>query len=48
MKYLIRNGVKFGENGIAHTIARHRRTYYLTESTRCMNILNKYLSNVIK
>lgn len=48
MKYLTKNGVKFGENGITYTTARHRRTYYLTESTKCMNILNKYRSSVIK
>ena len=40
--YLVKNGVRFGENGIFHTIARHRRTYYLTESKRNLKLLKKY------
>ena len=34
-------GVRFGENGIFHTVARHRRTYYLTESKKNMRKLNQ-------
>ncbi len=46
MIYLESNGIRFGENGITHTTARHRRTYYLTESRKCMDILNKYRSRI--
>lgn len=42
MLYLKSKGVRFGENGITHTTARHRRTYYVTESKKCMNLLNEY------
>lgn len=46
MEYLAKNGVRFGENGILHTVARHRRTYYLTESEKCLNLLKDYRSKV--
>lgn len=42
MEYLTDNGINFGENGIVHTTARHRRNYYLTESRKCMALLNEY------
>lgn len=42
MEYLQKFGVKFGENGLSHTTARHRRTYYLTESTKNVALLNAY------
>lgn len=42
MEYLTDNGINFGENGIVHTTARHRRHYYLTESRKCMALLNEY------
>ena len=42
MEYLQKSGVKFGENGLSHTTARHRRTYYLTESVKNMALLNTY------
>lgn len=45
MEFLRNNGIWFGECGILHTTARHRRTYYLTESKRCMNLLNDYRNN---
>lgn len=48
MEFLTKNGIKFGENGITHTTARHRRTYYLTESKKCMSLLNEYRSKSIK
>lgn len=32
MEYLTSKGVPFGYDGISHTIARGRRTYYLCES----------------
>ncbi len=42
MLYLKSKGIRFGENGMTHTTARHRRTYYVTESKKCMNLLNEY------
>ncbi len=42
MQYLTSKGVKFGENGMTHTTARHRRTHYVTESKKCMDLLNEY------
>ena len=43
MEFLTKKkGVRFGEGGIFHTVARHRRTYYLTESKRNMRFLNQY------
>ena len=48
MEFLTKNGIKFGENGITHTTARHRRTYYLTENVKCMSLLNEYRSKRIK
>lgn len=46
MQYLTHNGVRFGENGIIHTVARHRRTYYMTESVRCLQLLEDYRSKI--
>lgn len=49
MEYLTQNGVPFGEDGISHSTARHRRNYWCTENTRCMRLLNQYRQeNVIK
>ena len=48
MLYLTKNGIRFGENGITHTTARHRRTYYLTESPKCMEMLDKYRNKTVK
>lgn len=47
MEYLCNKGIWFGEGGIVHTTARHRRTYYLTESKKCMTLLNEYRCNCI-
>lgn len=44
MEYLRSKGIWFGEGGITHTTG-HRRTYYLTESKRCMSLLNDYRAN---
>ena len=33
-KWLTKNGVRWNDNGVSHTTARHRRTYYLCESER--------------
>ena len=48
MIYLQNHGICFGENGIIHTTARHRRTYYLTESNKCMQLLNDYQRKISK
>lgn len=48
MKYLANEGVPFGENGIIHTTARHRRTYYLTESRNNSKLLNDYRKSIVK
>lgn len=48
MQYLTKNGVHFGENGITHTTARHRRTYYLTENKKCIKLLNEYRNAIMK
>lgn len=45
MEYLHSKGIWFGDGGITHTTARHRRTYYLTESKRCMNLLSDFRNN---
>lgn len=43
MEFLTKEkGVRFGENGIFHTVARHRRTYYLTESKKNLKYLKQY------
>lgn len=47
MEFLYNKGIRFGEGGITHTTARHRRTYYMTESRKCMNLLNEYRHNCI-
>ena len=40
IKYLVSNGVKFGENGISHTLGNGKKsTYYLTESNKNMKLL---------
>lgn len=41
MQYLVNNGVKYGENGITSTTGHHR-SWYLTENTYCMKLLNDY------
>lgn len=47
MKYLRGKGVRFGEGGIIHSTARHRRNYWSTESKYCMPLLNRYRENNI-
>ena len=42
MEYLIENGVPMGEDGVSHSVARHRRTYYMCESYNNMKLHNKY------
>lgn len=48
MEYLVGNGVPFGENGITHTTARHRRTYYMSETKRNSILLNDYRKSIVK
>lgn len=42
MQYLREHGIRFGESGISHTVARHRRTYYATESRRNTELLKRF------
>lgn len=42
MKYLIANGITYGYGGLSHTVARHRRTYYATESSKIKSLLAQY------
>ena len=45
MEYLRSKGVGFGEGGIIHSTAMHRRNYWCTESRYCMSLLNRYREN---
>lgn len=47
MLYMQSHGVPFGENGISHTNGNHRRSYYVTETQRCMWLLNDYRNQKI-
>lgn len=40
-QYLIANGIGYGKNGIKST-SSHYRSWYVTESKKCMYLLNKY------
>ena len=46
MEFLTSNGVPFGYEGISHTIARGRRTYYLCESSRNKKLHNDYEKSI--
>ena len=46
MEFLPFNGVPFGYEGISHTIARGRRTYYLCESSRNKKLHNDYEKSI--
>lgn len=48
MEYLQSNGIPFGENGIVHTTARHRRTYYMSETKRNSILLSDYKKSIVK
>ena len=39
--YLIANGIGYGENGIKSS-SSHHKSWYVTESKRCMYLLDKY------
>lgn len=40
-QYLIANGIGYGEGGLKST-SGHYRSWYVTESKKCMYLLNKY------
>ena len=40
-RYLIDNGIGYGEGGLKST-SGHYRTFYATESKKCMYLLKKY------
>nr|DAV24322.1 MAG TPA: hypothetical protein [Bacteriophage sp.] len=41
--------MKYGEYGVSHTESCHKRkTYYLTESSKNMELHNKYLELIAK
>ena len=42
MEFLVKNGVRFGEDGISHTTSRHRRNYFLCMSRKNMELHRKY------
>lgn len=47
-EYLVSKGVRFGTNGISHTVPKSKaRTYYLCESPRNMKLLNAYRKQMI-
>lgn len=48
MQYLQDHGVHFGYNGISHTTARHRRTYYAAESAKIQSLLKKYETEYVR
>lgn len=41
MEYLVQNGVKFGENGLAKTKSHHRKSYFVAETRKCMKLLSE-------
>ena len=47
MLYLTANGVTFGENGIIHTVARHRNKYYLTMTRKNTKLHEEYAKSLI-
>lgn len=45
-QYLIANGIGYGENGIKST-SGHYRSFYVTESKKCMYLLREYRNKTI-
>ena len=45
-QYLIDNGIGYGENGIKSS-SSHHKSWYVTESKRCMYLLDKYRNKTI-
>lgn len=46
MMHLTKKGVPFGENGISHTIARGRRSYYLCLSEKNTKLHKEYQHSI--
>ena len=46
MEHLTKNGVKFGEGGIIST-SGHHKSWYVTESRKCMGLLKRYRSAAV-
>ena len=44
--YLIANGIGYGEGGLKST-SGHYRSFYVTESKKCMYLLKKYRNKTI-
>lgn len=44
MEFLVKQGVRFGEDGISHTTSRHRRKYYLCMSRRNNKLHEEYIA----
>ena len=44
--YLIANGIGYGENGIKSS-SSHHKSWYVTESKRCMYLLREYRNKTI-
>ena len=41
MEYFVKNGVKFGENGLVKTKSHHRKNYFVTETKKCLKLLSE-------
>lgn len=41
MEYLVQNGVKFGENGLVKTKSHHRKSYFVAETRKCIELLSE-------
>lgn len=45
--YLEAHGLQFGWEGeLHHTVARHRRTYYMSETQKAKELLKKYRESI--
>lgn len=44
MEFLVKQGVRFGEDGISHTTSRHRRKYYLCMSLHNYKLHEEYIA----
>lgn len=45
-QYLIDNGIGYGDGGLKST-SGHYRSFYVTESKKCMHLLKKYRNKTI-
>ena len=48
MEFLVSQGIKYGEDGIIHTTARHRRNYFLCMSDTNIKLHQKYENMLYK